>query len=171
MTRYLRSFFLLLPLLICANAVKSASLCTSDEFIYFNSSFKSAPKDVDEKPINASFCADTARNATNLVFRMGELENIEVEYSVPRDGKFFTAEQVISPQISMKAIYFSKDNRTFVLAACHGDMCQSEFEFFQFVGSKKTNSLLSERGTGGFEPIEINENILTKEKPLLLKLK
>ena len=143
------------------------TLCATEEYQFLNGSFAGNG----ESQQLVSLCGDSEDNSTNLVMRVGTQEELLGEFSAPRDGKFFLAQQQLSKETTLNTIYYQTGNRTFVLANCQGANCSAKHLLYVFSGSKKISVFKSDSIQGGWLNLGRSGHILTKEKPLPFQLK
>jgi hypothetical protein len=143
------------------------TLCATEEHQFLNGNFAG---DSESQQL-VSLCGDSEDNSTNLVMRVGTQEELLGEFSAPRDGKFFLAQQPLSKETTLNIIYYQAGSRTFALANCQGSNCLAKHLLYVFSGSKRTLLLKSDSTQGGWMKLGRSGHILTKEKPLPLQLK
>lgn len=143
------------------------TLCATEEHQFLNGNFAG---DGGSQHL-VSLCGDSEDNSTNLVMRVGTQEELIGEFSAPRDGKFFLAQQPLSKETSLNIIYYRTGNRIFALANCQGSNCSAKHLLYVFAGSKRTLLLKSDSTQGGWMNLGRSGHILTKENPLPVQLK
>ena len=143
------------------------TLCTPEEHQFLSGDFSGSGEDQQL----VSLCGDSEDNSTNLVMRVGTQGELQGEFSAPRDGKFFLAQQSVTKETLLNIIYYQSSNRLFALANCQGSNCSAKHLLYVFSGSKKTLLLKSNSTQGGWLNLGRSGHILTKEKALPLQLR
>ncbi len=142
------------------------SHCQPGEFVVFNGKFGKIDGDKFTGLKTLSFCADKERGARRLDYRFGILGRIEMSYSAPNDGKFFSTTQQIMPRASVDVVYFSKGSYTYALTTCYGMHCGRAFlNLLVFNGKKRIANLSCEPERCKIETSFLeNSGIVTERK-------
>lgn len=95
-----------------------------------------------------SLCADKETPPfSKLIYRFGPAHKVEMEYTAPVDGSFYSTNQEPLPRALLEILYFKKAKFTYAIVKCNGMHCGVRNQRFQlqvFNDNKRIVTLDSE---------------------------